>query len=158
MCHHIYIRKGIEIPLFLLLWRVVKLQDKWTFWNLLFSAFFLPYPMICRMSTYCWKRLCPSLVKCWNLWKIKLPKRYYKKKKFWFSVGRFKTQVVNACREAIKNNNVNSLFKIIKTGSSWTQIVEVCSKVSLWLNAHSTVNLNLFTRFLISLPKPVFCG
>lgn len=33
-------------------------------------------------------------------------------------VGKYKTQVVNACRAAIKNNNVNSLFKIIKTGSS----------------------------------------
>ncbi|XP_060561390.1 Bardet-Biedl syndrome 2 protein homolog, partial [Ruditapes philippinarum] len=33
-------------------------------------------------------------------------------------VGKFKTQVVNACRAAIKSNNVNALFKIIKTGGS----------------------------------------
>ncbi|OWF54157.1 Bardet-Biedl syndrome 2 protein homolog isoform X2 [Mizuhopecten yessoensis] len=33
-------------------------------------------------------------------------------------VGRFKTQVVNGCRGAIKTNNVSSLFKIIKTGAS----------------------------------------
>ncbi|XP_060066741.1 Bardet-Biedl syndrome 2 protein homolog [Ylistrum balloti] len=33
-------------------------------------------------------------------------------------VGRYKTQVVNACRGAIKSNNVSSLFKIIKTGAS----------------------------------------
>lgn len=33
-------------------------------------------------------------------------------------VGKYKTQVVNACRAAIKNNNVNALFKIIKTGAS----------------------------------------
>ncbi|KAL8584830.1 hypothetical protein ACOMHN_037535 [Nucella lapillus] len=31
-------------------------------------------------------------------------------------VGRFKTQVVNACRAAIKNNNTSSLYKIIHTG------------------------------------------
>lgn len=43
---------------------------------------------------------------------------------FSFSVGRYKTQVVNACREAIKNNNVNSLFKIIKTGGSWIDMIE----------------------------------
>ncbi|XP_052064404.1 Bardet-Biedl syndrome 2 protein homolog [Mytilus californianus] len=32
-------------------------------------------------------------------------------------VGKYKTQVVSACRQAIKSNNVSSLFKIIKTGS-----------------------------------------
>ncbi|KAK7500508.1 hypothetical protein BaRGS_00008415 [Batillaria attramentaria] len=31
-------------------------------------------------------------------------------------VGRYKTQVVNACRTAIKNNNTSSLYKIIHTG------------------------------------------
>ncbi|XP_076471664.1 BBSome complex member BBS2-like [Babylonia areolata] len=31
-------------------------------------------------------------------------------------VGRFKTQVVNACRAAIKSNNTSSLYKIIHTG------------------------------------------
>ncbi|XP_052802145.1 Bardet-Biedl syndrome 2 protein homolog [Mya arenaria] len=33
-------------------------------------------------------------------------------------VGKYKTQVVNACRAAIKSNNVNALFKIIKAGGS----------------------------------------
>lgn len=33
-------------------------------------------------------------------------------------VGKYKTSVINACRMAIKNNNVNALFKIIKTGGS----------------------------------------
>ncbi|KAL4225721.1 Bardet-Biedl syndrome 2 protein [Mactra antiquata] len=33
-------------------------------------------------------------------------------------VGKYKTQVVNACRAAIKSNNVNALFKIIKSGGS----------------------------------------
>lgn len=33
-------------------------------------------------------------------------------------VGRFKTQVISACRSAIKNNNVSSLYKIIKTGAT----------------------------------------
>lgn len=33
-------------------------------------------------------------------------------------VGKFKTQVVNACRSAIKANNVSSLFKIIKTAAT----------------------------------------
>ncbi|KAL5007643.1 hypothetical protein ScPMuIL_016449 [Solemya velum] len=33
-------------------------------------------------------------------------------------VGKYKTQVISACRVAIKNNNVNSLFKIIKSGAS----------------------------------------
>lgn len=33
-------------------------------------------------------------------------------------VGKYKTAVVNACRAAIKSNNVNALFKIIKTGTS----------------------------------------
>ncbi|XP_071957615.1 BBSome complex member BBS2-like [Antedon mediterranea] len=33
-------------------------------------------------------------------------------------VGKHKTQVITACRQAIKTNNINSLFKIIKTGSS----------------------------------------
>ncbi|XP_064601546.1 Bardet-Biedl syndrome 2 protein homolog [Liolophura sinensis] len=32
-------------------------------------------------------------------------------------VGKYKTQVVAACRSAIKSNNINSLFKIIKSGS-----------------------------------------
>lgn len=31
-------------------------------------------------------------------------------------VGRFKTQVINACRAAIKSNNTSSLIKIIHTG------------------------------------------
>ncbi|KAK6191700.1 hypothetical protein SNE40_003318 [Patella caerulea] len=31
-------------------------------------------------------------------------------------VGKYKTQVVNACRSAIKSNNISSLYKIIKTG------------------------------------------
>ncbi|BFZ04172.1 hypothetical protein BsWGS_07211 [Bradybaena similaris] len=31
-------------------------------------------------------------------------------------VGKFKTQVVNSCRTAIKSNNTSSLFKIIQTG------------------------------------------
>ncbi|ESO97302.1 hypothetical protein LOTGIDRAFT_214128 [Lottia gigantea] len=31
-------------------------------------------------------------------------------------VGKYKTQVVNSCRAAIKNNNVSSLYKIIRTG------------------------------------------
>lgn len=33
-------------------------------------------------------------------------------------VGRPKTQVINSCRAAIKNNNVSALIKIIKTGES----------------------------------------
>ncbi|XP_061177262.1 Bardet-Biedl syndrome 2 protein homolog isoform X1 [Saccostrea echinata] len=33
-------------------------------------------------------------------------------------VGKYKTQVVSACRAAIKSNNVSALFKIIKTGAS----------------------------------------
>ncbi|XP_077978024.1 BBSome complex member BBS2-like isoform X2 [Glandiceps talaboti] len=33
-------------------------------------------------------------------------------------VGKYKTQVINACRAAIKNNNIQALFKIIKAGSS----------------------------------------
>lgn len=33
-------------------------------------------------------------------------------------VGKFKTQVVSQCRQAIKDNNVSALLKIIKTGSS----------------------------------------
>lgn len=33
-------------------------------------------------------------------------------------VGKYKTAVVNACRTAIKSNNVQALFKIIKTGAS----------------------------------------
>ncbi|KAK3597584.1 hypothetical protein CHS0354_030126 [Potamilus streckersoni] len=33
-------------------------------------------------------------------------------------VGKYKTAVINACRAAIKNNNVNALFKIIKTGAA----------------------------------------
>ncbi|XP_062922754.1 Bardet-Biedl syndrome 2 protein homolog [Mobula hypostoma] len=33
-------------------------------------------------------------------------------------VGKPKTQVVSACRDAIKNNNVNALFKIIRAGST----------------------------------------
>ncbi|XP_033117827.1 Bardet-Biedl syndrome 2 protein homolog [Anneissia japonica] len=32
-------------------------------------------------------------------------------------VGKHKTQVITACRQAIKTNNINSLFKIIKSGS-----------------------------------------
>jgi len=35
-----------------------------------------------------------------------------------FAVGKYKTQVVNACRSAIKANNVSSLFKIIKTAAT----------------------------------------
>lgn len=38
---------------------------------------------------------------------------------FYFSVGKFKTQVVNSCRTAIKSNNTSSLFKIIQTGLAW---------------------------------------
>ena len=38
---------------------------------------------------------------------------------FHWTVGRYKTQVVNACRSAIKSNNVSSLFKIIKTAATW---------------------------------------
>lgn len=34
-------------------------------------------------------------------------------------MGRYKTQVISECRTAIKNNNVNALFKIIKSGSNW---------------------------------------
>lgn len=39
-----------------------------------------------------------------------------------FSVGKPKNQVISACRDAIKNNNVNALFKIMKAGtaSSWS--------------------------------------
>lgn len=39
----------------------------------------------------------------------------------YFSVGKPKTQVITACRDAIKNNNINALFKIMKAGtaSSW---------------------------------------
>ncbi|XP_033647290.1 Bardet-Biedl syndrome 2 protein homolog [Asterias rubens] len=33
-------------------------------------------------------------------------------------VGKYKTQVVASCREAIKTNNISALFKIVKTGSS----------------------------------------
>ncbi|XP_055504634.1 Bardet-Biedl syndrome 2 protein homolog [Leucoraja erinacea] len=33
-------------------------------------------------------------------------------------VGKPKTQVVSACRDAIKNNNINALFKIIRAGST----------------------------------------
>ncbi|PIK53964.1 putative Bardet-Biedl syndrome 2 protein-like [Apostichopus japonicus] len=33
-------------------------------------------------------------------------------------VGKFKTQVVSQCRQAIKDNNVSALLKIIKTGAS----------------------------------------
>uniref|UniRef100_UPI00398EC15B BBSome complex member BBS2 isoform X2 n=1 Tax=Pristiophorus japonicus TaxID=55135 RepID=UPI00398EC15B len=33
-------------------------------------------------------------------------------------VGKPKTQVISACRDAIKNNNVNALFKIIRAGST----------------------------------------
>ena len=33
-------------------------------------------------------------------------------------VGQAKVQVVSACRTAIKNNNIHSLFKIIKTGDA----------------------------------------
>uniref|UniRef100_A0A4W3H9J9 Bardet-Biedl syndrome 2 protein homolog n=1 Tax=Callorhinchus milii TaxID=7868 RepID=A0A4W3H9J9_CALMI len=33
-------------------------------------------------------------------------------------VGKPKTQVIAACRDAIKNNNVNALFKIIRAGTS----------------------------------------
>lgn len=33
-------------------------------------------------------------------------------------VGKYKTQVVSACRAAIKSNNVSALFKIMKTGAS----------------------------------------
>merc|ERR1712072_1311241 len=32
-------------------------------------------------------------------------------------VGSAKTRVVSACRNAIKSNNIHSLFKIIKTGN-----------------------------------------
>ena len=32
-------------------------------------------------------------------------------------VGKGKTQVIAGCRQAIKNNNVNGLFKIIRAGS-----------------------------------------
>jgi Bardet-Biedl syndrome 2 protein len=33
-------------------------------------------------------------------------------------VGKFKTQVINSCRTAMRSNNVSLLFKIIRTGSS----------------------------------------
>ncbi|XP_059507582.1 Bardet-Biedl syndrome 2 protein homolog isoform X2 [Stegostoma tigrinum] len=33
-------------------------------------------------------------------------------------VGKPKTQVISACRDAIKNNNVNALFKIMRAGST----------------------------------------
>ncbi|XP_074660116.1 BBSome complex member BBS2-like [Tubulanus polymorphus] len=33
-------------------------------------------------------------------------------------VGKYKTQVINACRTAIKSSNIAALFKIIKTGTS----------------------------------------
>ena len=33
------------------------------------------------------------------------------------AVGKAKSQVIAGCRQAIKNNNVNGLFKIIKAGS-----------------------------------------
>ncbi|XP_070565580.1 BBSome complex member BBS2-like [Ptychodera flava] len=33
-------------------------------------------------------------------------------------VGKYKTQVITSCRAAIKNNNIQALFKIIKAGSS----------------------------------------
>ncbi|XP_060693812.1 Bardet-Biedl syndrome 2 protein homolog [Hemiscyllium ocellatum] len=33
-------------------------------------------------------------------------------------VGKPKTQVISACRDAIKNNNVNALFKVIRAGST----------------------------------------
>lgn len=44
---------------------------------------------------------------------------------FFFSVvGRGKAQVIAGCRQAIKNNNVNGLFKIIKAGSLWSRNFE----------------------------------
>jgi len=36
---------------------------------------------------------------------------------FFFVVGKAKAQVIAGCRQAIKNNNVNGLFKIIRAGS-----------------------------------------
>uniref|UniRef100_A0A672NDN1 BBSome complex member BBS2 n=1 Tax=Sinocyclocheilus grahami TaxID=75366 RepID=A0A672NDN1_SINGR len=33
-------------------------------------------------------------------------------------VGKLKTQVITACRDAIKNNNINALFKIMKAGTA----------------------------------------
>ncbi|KAK0147359.1 Bardet-Biedl syndrome 2 [Merluccius polli] len=43
-------------------------------------------------------------------------------------VGKPKNQVISACRDAIKSNNVNTLFKIMKAGAaasflltSWTE-------------------------------------
>ena len=35
-------------------------------------------------------------------------------------VGKYKTQVVNACRDAVKTNSVGLLFKIMTTGSAWS--------------------------------------
>lgn len=37
---------------------------------------------------------------------------------FFIPVGKYKTQVISACRGAIKSNNVSALFKIMKTGAS----------------------------------------
>jgi len=34
------------------------------------------------------------------------------------SVGKSKTVVVNACRQAIKSNNINALTKIIRSGTT----------------------------------------
>jgi Bardet-Biedl syndrome 2 protein len=33
-------------------------------------------------------------------------------------VGKPKNQVISACRDAIKTNNVNTLFKIMKAGAA----------------------------------------
>lgn len=33
-------------------------------------------------------------------------------------VGKPKNQVITACREAIKNNNINALFKIMRAGTA----------------------------------------
>ncbi|KAG2470052.1 BBS2 protein, partial [Polypterus senegalus] len=33
-------------------------------------------------------------------------------------VGKPKNQVITACRDAIKNNNVNALFKIMRAGTA----------------------------------------
>ena len=37
----------------------------------------------------------------------------------YFVVGKYKLEVINGCREAVKSNSTALLLKIIKTGSAW---------------------------------------
>jgi len=49
-----------------------------------------------------------------------------------FSVGKYQTQVVTQCREAIKASHVTALFKIIQAGSAWAE-----TTVSRAIDCHS---------------------